>query len=287
MTFPLLRMTAPATLRRLFTDTPFLLEGVLAAMLREGSPDPFAAEHPILKAMREKLRPQIERAGDLAIVPVSGALARRPDPFEMAWGDFEDTDAIRGLVDQAASDADVSGILLDVDSPGGFYTGGPELADAIRSAGRRKPLVAWTGGQMASLAYWVGSQAHQVVASRSAAVGSIGVFIALYDVSKLFDAFGVKVELFKNREGALKAAGLPGTSLSDAQREHFQERAQAAFEEFRKTVLAARPDVPASAMRGQTFTGAEAKGVGLVDRVGDRAFALSVLRSLSRERSGS
>ena len=284
-------MTAPATLRRLCTDTPFLLEGALAAMLRQstllGPPygGPQAAEHPLLKAMRERLRPQIERAGDLAIVPVAGALARRPDPVEMAFGDFEDTDSIRSLVEQAAADSDVSGILLDVDSPGGFYTGGPELADAVRSAGKRKPVVAWTGGMMASLAYWVGSQATQVVASRSATVGSIGVFIALYDVTKLFDAFGVRVELFKNKEGSLKAAGLPGTSLSDAQREHFQERAQAAFEEFRKTVQSARAGVPAEAMRGQTFSGVEAKGVGLVDRIGDRAFALSALRALVRERS--
>lgn len=277
-------MTASATLQRLCTDTPFLLEGALAAMLHSSgllaasSSEPHIAEHPVLKSMREKLRPQIERVGDMAIIPVAGALARRPDPFEMAWGAFEDTDALRGLVEEAAADADVGGILLDVDSPGGFYTGGPELADAVRSAGRRKPVVAWTGGTMASLAYWVGSQASQVVASRSATVGSIGVFIALYDVTKLFDAFGVKVELFKNREGALKAAGLPGTGLSDAQREHFQERAQAAFEEFRKTVLAVRPGVSADAMRGQTFSGAEAKGVGLVDRIGDRGFALSVLR---------
>lgn len=47
--------------------------------------------------MREKLRPQIERVGDMAIIPVAGALARRPDPFEIAWGAFEDTDSIRGL----------------------------------------------------------------------------------------------------------------------------------------------------------------------------------------------
>lgn len=144
-------------------------------------------------------------------------------------------------MEQAGADAGVGGILLVVDSPRDFYTGGPELADAVRSAGRRKPVVAWTGGTMASLAYWVGSQARQVVASRSATVGSISVFIALCDVIKLLDAFGVKVELIKNREGGLKAAGLPGTGLSDAQREHFQERAQAAFEKLRMTVLTVRP----------------------------------------------
>lgn len=278
-------MIAPALLRRLATDTPFLLEGALAAILHQPGSEPAAAEHPALTRFRDSLKPQVERAGNIAVVPISGALARRPDPLEMAYGAIEDSDAIRQLVAQAAADPEVGGILLDVDSPGGFYTGGPELADTVRSTDRKKPVVAWTGGMMASLAYWVGSQASQVVASRSATVGSIGVFIALYDVSKMLDAAGVKLELFKNREGSLKAAGLPGTSLSESQREHFQERAQVAFEEFRRTVLAARPGVPDDAMRGQTFTGAEAKSVGLVDRVGDRSFALSVVRSLIRERN--
>lgn len=278
-------MVGSAIVRRLATDTPFLHEGALSVLLGWLAPEPQAAEHPFLKGLRAKLQPQVERVGDVAVVPVSGALARRPDPWEQALGNFEDTDAIRALVDQAAKDDSVTGILLDVDSPGGFYGGGPELADAVRSAAKAKPVVAWSGGLMASLAYWVGSQATEVIASRSATVGSIGVVIAQYDVTRLFEAFGVKVELFKNREGTFKAAGLPGTSLTDAHREHFQERAQTAFEEFRKTVLTARPGVPAEAMRGQTFTGSEAKGIGLVDRVGDRGFALSVVRSLVRRRA--
>lgn len=288
-------MIAPAplvTIRRLYTDIPLLAEGALAALIHQSHllaeasvPEPQAAEHPSIKRLRDGLRPAAERNGNLAVVPVQGALLRRPDPWEQAWGEAEDTDAVRSLVDQVAADSDVAGILLDVDSPGGFYGGGPELADAVRAARSKKPVVAWTGGTMASLAYWVGSQANQVVASRSAAVGSIGVYIALLDWSRLYEALGVRVELFRNREGTLKAAGLPGTSLSEPQREHFQERAQSAFAEFKRAVRSVRPGVPDDAMKGQTLNGTEAKAAGLVDRIGDRSFALSALRSLVRQRA--
>lgn len=268
---------------RLATDVPFLHEAFLAdILLRIGVGEIQAAEHPYLKDRRKSVMPQIERVGDISIVPIAGALMRRPDFYDAAYGDAEDTDAVRGLVDAAAKD-DSAGIVLDMDSPGGFYGGGPELADAIRAASKTKPVVAWTGGLMASLAYWAGSQATEIVASRSATVGSIGVYIAALDVSKRYESAGVKVDLFKNKEGAFKAAGVPGTSLSETQREHFQARAQAGFEEFKAAVLAKRPGVPAEAMRGQTFTGAEAKNVGLVDRIGSRSFAIARARKLSRE----
>jgi signal peptide peptidase SppA len=286
---PLAEMASAAILRRLLTDVPMLQEGALNAFVRRAGivGDPKLAEHPGLKDFRQRLAPQVERLGDVAVVPIVGALARRPDPFEMAWGDVEDTDAIRGLVERVGSDPDVSGILLDIDSPGGFYGGGPEMADAVKNAARRKPVVAYTGGMMASLAYLVGSQANQVVASRSATVGSIGVWTAIIDVSKLYESMGVKVELFRNKEGTFKAAGMPGTSLTDEQRAHIQGRTDALFGEFRRAVRGARVDVPDEAMRGQTFYGAEAKAQGLIDRVGDRSFALSALRSLIRERNRS
>ncbi len=283
-------MHAAFIARRLATETPFLHEGVLAAWLNLTTAEPLppqAAEHPALKGMRERLRPSVERVGDTAVVPVSGALARRPDPIEMAYGEIEDTDVIRGLVGQAAADPEVRSMVLDVDSPGGFYGGGPELADAIRTASASKPVVAWTGGMMASLAYWVGSQADQVVASRSASVGSIGVYIAAYDLTRLYESVGIKVELFKNREGDLKAMGVPGTSLTEAQRGHLQEQAQSCFNEFKAAVRSRRGDLPEEAMRGQTFTGQEARRMKLVDRVGDRNFAISVARSLARARGRS
>lgn len=275
---------APNTVRRLLTDLPFMSDGSLASLVsRDLSGLIQAAEHPAYRQMREELKPKASMVGDIAVVPIHGTLARRPDVFEMLWYDFEATENIQEMLAAAVRNPEVAGILLDLDSPGGFLTGGPEVADMVRRASGKKPVLAWTGGMMASLAYWIGSQASEVIASRSAVVGSIGVFAGMYDYSKLFEEAGIKVELFKNREATFKAAGFPGTTLTEDQRGQIQTSIQATFAEFRDAVVGARPGVSDDAMRGQTFSGREALKVGLVDRVGDREFALGLVRSMVRK----
>lgn len=276
-------MIPPTLIRRLLTDVPFLADGALASLFAQPDlQDMQAAEHPVFRSMRESLKPQVTRVGSLAVLPINGVLARNPHPLEMVWYDMEDTAVVLSMVEAAGRDEEVKGILLEIDSPGGFLTGGPEIGDAVRRIKAYKPVVAWSGGMMASLAYWIGSQASEVISSRSAVVGSIGVYASLYDVSKRFEDMGIKVELFKNQEASLKAIGVPGTTLTDAQRSHLQGSVQASFAEFRQAILSARDGIPEDAMRGQTFYGSDAQKVNLVDRVGDKAFALSVLKSLVR-----
>jgi len=185
---------------------------------------------------------------------------------------------IERMIHAVAADDTVEGVLLDIDSPGGFVNGTPELGDLVARLAKIKPVVSHTSGMAASAAYWIAAQAPTVIASRSAIVGSIGVYAALYDLAAYYAEMGVKVEVFTNKEATFKAAGLPGTSLSDEQRAHFQARVQRDFTEFKAAVNGPRPQVGPEAMRGQTFNGIEAKKLGLVDGVGDRAFALSTLR---------
>jgi signal peptide peptidase SppA len=261
-----------------------LLLSVLPLASKEGI-EIIAAEHPGLKKLRDFAKPKMSVGEDgVAVIPIEGLLARKPDPFEMLFGGVEDSTAVLDMVNAAEATPGVRGVLLDVDSPGGFVTGGPEIADAVRAVAKTKPVVAWTGGAMASLAYYIGSQANQVIASRSAQLGSIGVMAAYKDYSKLFESLGVKVELFKNKEATFKGAGVPGVALTDEQRANIQEGVQSSFKDFKRAVMSARPLATDEALRGQVFTAPEAKRAGLVDRVGDRNFALSVLRSEMRKR---
>lgn len=240
---------------------------------------PRAAEHPFLRQVREHVRPKIEMLeGGIAVVPIEGVLCRKPSVYELLFDGVEDTDSILGMVNDAASNPQVRGILLDVDSPGGFMTGGPEVGEAVKRATKSKPVVAWSGGQMCSLAYWIGSQAQAVISSRSADIGSIGVFCAFNDYSALLASMGIKVEVFKNKEAKFKAMGVPGTSLDEEQRAFMQEDVQRAFSEFKSTVRSSRPNVTDEAMMGNTMRGKFAKEAGLVDGIGDKAFAITKLR---------
>jgi protease-4 len=216
----------------------------------------------------------------IGVLEVNGVLAYRPDLGALAWDGVEDSaEVIRAFRALEAHPA-VAAIVLNVNSPGGFAVGGAELADAVfRSA---KPTVAWAGGLMCSLAYWIGSQADTVLAARSAQVGSIGAYLSVVDVSRMLESAGVQVRVFRNAEGTFKGAGLPGAPISDEHAAEFTRGAQRAFDTFRADVLRARPGVGAEAMRGQVFDGGQARDRGLVDALGDLDYARAVARFLSR-----
>jgi ClpP class serine protease len=111
-------------------------------------------------------------------VPIHGLLVnernRFLDFFGVAHTAIPDVSAV---VHAAQSDPKVERIVLDVDSPGGA-AGNPliEAADAIHAS--TKPVVAQVGGMAASAAYWLASQADEIVlAGPASMVGSIGVVV--------------------------------------------------------------------------------------------------------------
>jgi len=262
-------------LARILTETP-LIEGrrmdtIIAAVTGQENQ---AAEPKYLTELRDLFRPEltVDRNG-FATLPISGVLMLRPSLVEMYYYGAEDTEVIQGLVEQAAEDKDIRGLLLDIDSPGGYAVGIAELGDTIAAAAKKKPVVAYTNGIMASAAYWIASQATEIVTSHSAIVGSVGVYAAYYDYSARLAALGIKVEVFTNEEGKYKGAGIAGTSLSEEQKERIQDAVQEDFEEFKKAILAKRPGIPDEAMQGQTFSGKKAVGVKLTDHTGSQSFA--------------
>jgi len=267
-------------LRRLYSDIPMLTVQHLDFLLSNihNAQDVQAAESPFIKQMRGVLAPKVEIRGDIAIVPVQGALAYAPDVYEMYFDGVEDSRNVLGMIHEAAGNPDVKGILLRMDTPGGMMLGGPEIADAVAAA--QKPVVAHAGGLCCSLGYMIASQADEIVANRSAIVGSIGVIASVADYTKRLEGLGIKMEYFTNAAAKFKAAGAIGTSLTDDQRTQIQSQVEGAFNVFKDAVTSARPFVRPEAMQGQTYRGYEGKTVGLVDRIGDENFALSVLHSL-------
>lgn len=266
--------------RRLASDIPLMTAAHLAFITAPGKRDTIqAAEHPMFSKFKESMKPKMEMRDNVAIVPVQGALAYNPDADEMFYDGVEDSRNVLGMVKSAANSPEVKGILLRMDTPGGMLLGGPEIADAVRSAAKSKPVVAHIGGLGASLGYMIASQAREVIANPSAIVGSIGVIASVTDFTGYLSNLGIKFEYFTNKDAKYKAAGAIGTTLSEDQRGNIQSNVESAFRLFKSTVLSSRPQVKPEAMQGQTFRGSEAKAMGLIDRTGDEDFALSVLRA--------
>lgn len=265
-------------IRRLAADVPLLMDSALAYIVsRDFTGDDIRmAEHPSFTRLRESMAAKLEMKDGLAIVPVQGALAYNPDPYEMLFDGVEDSRSVIRMIEEAKGSKECKGMLLRMDTPGGMMLGGPEIADAVYRFG--KPVVAHIGGIGASLGYMIASQADEVIANRSAIVGSIGVIASVADYTALLARLGIKMEVFTNKDAKFKGAGAVGTSLTADQRENIQQGIESAFNLFKTTVLSKRPNIKAEVMRGQTFRGEEALTVGLIDRIGSETFALGILR---------
>ena len=77
---------------------------------------------------------------------------------------------------QQAADPQVSGIVIDVDSPGGNIARRAGGIRRVREARPAKPVVAVANHWAASAAYWLASAADELVVTPSGEVGSIGVY---------------------------------------------------------------------------------------------------------------
>ncbi|WP_229193601.1 S49 family peptidase, partial [Bradyrhizobium brasilense] len=89
---------------------------------------------------------------------------------------------VAAQVARAADDQDVAGIILDVDSPGGTVSATVEAAGAVAAASTKKPVIAVANTLAVSAAYWIASQAGELVMTPSADVGSIGAMIMHQDI---------------------------------------------------------------------------------------------------------
>lgn len=248
---------------------------VFERALATGLTPPATAEELRISDLFPQRRPLAIDDQGIASIHILGPIGKGLSKLEQSCG-ATGIEQIRADYSKAL-DKGATGILLDFDSPGGTITGVPELAGLI--AQKPVPTVAYTEDMMASAAYYLAAGATAIVASPSASVGSIGVYIPWMDTSARYEQEGMKPDPIVNTGGDLKAMGFGG-KLTEAQRAHLQAEVDADFAQFKNHVRNFRL-VADTAMRGQVMNGHAANAANLVDYTGDRAKAVAVLKHLS------
>jgi signal peptide peptidase SppA len=205
---------------------------------------------------------QMEIEDGIATIPISGPIGMGLGKMEKGAGAVDVGDITNDL-EEAEFSEEVRGIILHIDSPGGMVSGTPELADRIAAV--EKPIYAFSNSLIASAAYWLAASTDGIFATKSADIGSIGVYIPWADYTELYKKAGVKIKLFAS--GKYKGMGFPGTSLSKAQEELIQGRVVEIAGMFYAHVQANRSDVQDEDMQGQTFKAPQAAARGLIDEV--------------------
>ena len=213
------------------------------------------------------------RAGSVAVLPIMGVMRQHgaQDIFEMIFGgggvSTERTIAeLRSLL----GDESVGAIVLNIDSPGGEVYGTPELAEEVYKARGIKPIVAVANSQTFSAAYWVASQADEIVVTPSGEVGSIGVWTLHADFSEMDKSMGVKFTLIS--AGRLKTAANDYEPLDEEARDLLQKGVDEYYDMFVRAVARGRGVTPAQVRGGfgeGWIVGAkEAVSMKMADRVG-------------------
>jgi signal peptide peptidase SppA len=208
------------------------------------------------------------RDGAVAVVPLYGVISPRMNLMSAMSGGTTAEGFVRSFR-AALADPEVTGILIDVDSPGGNVQGITEAAAVVREARGQKPIVAMANHDAYSAAYWIASQADEVVVSPSGGVGSIGIIGAHQDISEAQAKAGVKTTLIS--AGKYKTEGNPYEPLGDEARAEMQRRADAFMSIFAGDVAKGRGTAVAKVRsdfgQGRTVLAKDALAAGMVDRI--------------------
>ena len=210
------------------------------------------------------------KSGAVAIIPVYGVITPKADLFTEISGGTS-VQRLQASLRATLADDDVTAIVLDVDSPGGVADLLTELAAEIRAARGTKPIVASVNTMCASAAYWIASQADEVVLTPSASVGSVGVFAAHDDISKALEEAGIKTTLVHARQSPYKVEGNPYEPLSEEALAEIQKMVDECCDLFLADVAAGRgvtvEKVANDFGKGRMLNPQDAIRAGMADRI--------------------
>ena len=211
----------------------------------------------------------IDDAG-VATISIKGPLTNDGDSDWNEWLGMTGYPEIREAMISAATDASVQHIILDIDSGGGAVSGVDDTAKLIRLVHDNvKPVTAFTDGSMYSAAYWLGSSAGEVYASKAAGMGSIGVIATHMERSEMLKEAGIGVTVV--RAGKYKALANGVEKLTEEGKAQIQAGVDAAYKIFVGHVAEMRRksyEFADSVMaQGREFYGQAGADAGLVDGI--------------------
>jgi protease-4 len=245
--------------------------------------------------------------GSAPIMLSADLLERFQLPYDDRWGqpkrialiyalgvcDMDAGIAARRLVtdvESAVKDRRIKAIVLRVDSPGGDALASDYIAEALRKAKGKKPIIVSQGSVAASGGYWLSMYADTIIAAPNTVTGSIGVIGGWFYDKGLKNTLGITTDLVKSGEHADLGFGfslpligtvLPDRNLTDVERGRMEEIIRAMYEEFVEKVAQGRKTEAETIERiaqGRVWSGTDGAKNGLVDLLGGLDLAIRVAK---------
>lgn len=207
----------------------------------------------------------------------------------------------------AARDDHVKAVVLAINSPGGSVTASDQLFQAVRDLqegkwdgqAAPKPVVAAMESVAASGGYYIAAPARTIFAQPTTITGSIGVYAAFFDASKLADKLGLESKLLKR--GELKGGGSIFKPMTPEEEREFDEMIENVYRRFQAVVKEGRGDrlkfglrdeIKVPTLDGKTtyvrrladggaFSADQALAYGLIDQIGYMPAAIAEAKKLA------
>ncbi len=170
----------------------------------------------------------------------------------------------------------VKAVVLRVNSGGGSAYASEQIWKEVMLLKEKKPVIVSMGGMAASGGYYISCAANQIFAEASTLTGSIGIFGMIPDASELLkEKLGLGFDVVKTN--AMSDLGAMGRPFNETESAMLQKHINQGYELFTGRVADGRKmkqdDVKAIA-EGRVWTGEQALGIGLVDKLGDLSDAI-------------
>ncbi|MFC1819812.1 signal peptide peptidase SppA, partial [Thermodesulfobacteriota bacterium] len=197
-------------------------------------------------------------------------------------GVIKDSEPIIRELTEFKKDKGIKAIILRIDSPGGGVGASQEIYREVQKTTKIKKVIISLGGIAASGGYYIASAGDMIIANPGTITGSIGVIMEFIQIQELFKKIGVGLEVLKS--GEYKDIGSPHRKLTDRDKELIKGLISDIQEQFIEAVASGRK-ISVEKVReiadGRILSGATAKELGLVDRLGNFQDAVDLAKKLS------
>jgi protease-4 len=225
-----------------------------------------------------KTRGFLRRPPEIAVVNANGQT-----DMERGMAAMSLSRTIRELADRSR----VKAIVLRINSPGGSAEAADYVAEAVRYAKEKKPVVVSMGQVAASGGYWVAMNASHITATPYTLTGSIGVIGSWFYDNGMNNKLGITVDSIQRGAHADLMTGfiIPSRDLNPDEEERYRSYIIDLYNEFTVKVSVGRnmeiQKVEAAA-QGRVYSGAAALNAGLIDSIGGLLDAVHTARTLAK-----
>lgn len=234
--------------------------GVNVSLLPEAQP----LEEKVLEGEGKSKILLVDLDGAISFREEKDTLKLRTRPSKVAF--------FREALLKAETDADISGVILRINSPGGSVAASDTIYHEIMDFRQKKkiPVYAHITELGASGGYYIASAADQIGASPTAVVGSIGVIAMKFNIEGLFSKLGISEETYKS--GPKKDFWSPFRPTTPEEKKMFQDIIDSLYNRFVGVVSANRQKLLTEQQvrtlaDGRVFVSSEALKEKLLDRV--------------------